>query len=459
MNDVHTYLFHTSILFVNQQVYHEASNVFYLENLFIRVNSVTTGPFFRIPAFAAHGDYSHWLPLPISFYSSKVKACTRHVMEIDMLPCSSSVSRNLQFILAADELPLLCKRLLRTDTLYKGRIGMLQRMELWIIVGDEVLNTPTYEESAECLNAATKNASASRGEGPAKILRRAVVGSAYTGEETIWNGIATGSETAREKIELSGPPSLINTPRLRRLLEPLRALHSIGSSYIDAPISERYREVILKSLFRARPGSQDLFPILVSAYEEAMTTFRAGYFTLAVQQVRGTLDIWNESIYLCTPNSSTKLATGPFAGFMLQRALGIIRYDLYKALARAYLADCADVQRVGAAKTLARRITASYSRNDQWGLDPHEQAMAHSLLDETRQALDQLRVHKDRPRSEAPRAVYPAFTKALQTYTTSQQDLKRTQKRKAVAETLEGSEGDEKAEGKVQKGERTAPIR
>ena len=445
MNDVHTYLFHTSILFVNQQVYHEASNVFYLENLFIRVNSVTTGPFFKIPAFAANGDHGHLLPLPISFYSSKVKACTRHVMEIDLWPCSSSGSRNLHFILAADELPLLCKHLLWTDALYKGRIGILQRMELWIIVGDEVLNTPTYEESAECLNAATKNASASRGEGPAKILRRAVVGSAYTGEETNWNGIATGSETTREKFELSGPPSLINKPRLRRLLEPLRALHSIGSSYIDAPISERYREVILKSLFRARPRSQDLFPILVSAYEEAMTTFRAGYSSLAVQQLRGTLDIWNELMYLYTPGSSTKLATGPFAGFMLPRALGLIRYDLFKTLTRAYLADCEDVQRVGAARTLERRIIVSYSRENQWGHYLHEQTTVHSLLIETRQALDQLRVHNDRPRSEAPRAVYPAFTKALEhepTYTTSQQDLKRTQKQKVVAETLEGSEGD-----------------
>ena len=440
---MHTYLFHTSILFANRQIYHEASNVFYLENLFIRVNSVTTGPFFRIPAFAANGDYGHLLPLPISFRSSKVKACTRHVMEIDLVPCSSSVSRNLHFILAADELPLLCKRLVRTDALYKGRIGMLQRMELWIIVGDEVLNTPTYEESAECLNAATKNASASRGEGPAKISKRAVVGSAYTGEETNLNGIARGSGTTGEKFKLSGPPSLINTPRLRRLLEPLRALHSIGSSYIDAPISEQYREVIHKSLFRARPRSQDLFPILVSAYEEAMTTFRAGCFTLAVQQLRGTLDIWNELIDLYTPNSSTKLATGPFAGFTLQRALGLIRFDLFKSLARAYWADCEGAQRVGAARTLARRIIASYSRKNQWGQEPHEQVMACSLL-------EQLWVYHDRPRSEAPRAVYPAFTKALQyepTYSTSQQDLKRTQKQKAVAETLEGSNGDGEGRG------------
>ena len=446
MEDVHTYRFHTSILFANRQVYHEASNVFYLENLFVRVNSVTSGPFSKISGFAANGDHGHLSPLPIFSNGSKVQACTRHAMEIDLFPCSSSVwqERNLHFLLAADELPLLCRHLLWTDRIDTGRIGILQQTELWIIIGDEVLNAPTYDESAECLNAATKNASASRGEGPAKISRKAVEGSGYTGEETNWNGIARGSGTTGDKFKLSGPPSLINTPRLRRLLEPLRALHSIGSSYIDGPISERYREAIQTSLFRSPPSLQDLFPILVSAYEEAMTTFRAGYFTLAVQQLRGALDIWNGLTYMYTADSSTKLATGPFAGLMLQQALGSIRYDLFKTLVRAYLIDCEDVQRKGAAKNLTRRIFASYTRKDQWGRGPHEKAMIMSLLVETLDALDQLGVHKDRPRSQVLQLVIAVLTKALQydpTNTTWQQELERRQKEKAVAETLERSEG------------------
>ena len=78
-------------------------------------------------------------------------------------------------------------------------------MELWIIVGDEILNTPTYETSAECPNATTKNASASRGGGPADILSRAIEGSAYTGEEMNWNGIAGRSETTGDKAETVRP--------------------------------------------------------------------------------------------------------------------------------------------------------------------------------------------------------------------------------------------------------------
>ena len=45
MKDVRTYLFHTSIFFANLQVYHEASNVFYLGKLFLRLNTATSGPF------------------------------------------------------------------------------------------------------------------------------------------------------------------------------------------------------------------------------------------------------------------------------------------------------------------------------------------------------------------------------------------------------------------------------
>ena len=54
---------------------------------------------------------------------------------------------------------------------------MLQRLELWVIIGDEVLNPLTYQKSADFLNAATKHAAASR-EGPTKIPRIAVERSA-----------------------------------------------------------------------------------------------------------------------------------------------------------------------------------------------------------------------------------------------------------------------------------------
>ena len=67
------------------------------------------------------------------------------------------------------------------------------------------------------------------------------------------------------------------------------------------------------------------------------------------------------------------------------------------------------------------------------------------LLVERLDALDQLGVHKDRPRSKVLQIVIAALTTALQhdpTNTTWQQELKRSQKEKAVAETLERSEGD-----------------
>ena len=79
------YRFHTSILFTNRQVCHEASNIFYMENPFVRVNFVTPGPF-QPGAFEPFGDSGY--AMPVCSDSSEVLACTRHVMEIDLIPDS-----------------------------------------------------------------------------------------------------------------------------------------------------------------------------------------------------------------------------------------------------------------------------------------------------------------------------------------------------------------------------------
>lgn len=306
-----------------------------------------------------------WCPCPCSLISRKSRPAGVHVIEINLAARSSGrKARTFHFILAADELPLLWRHLLWTGRRNEGRICILQRMELWIIVADEVWNAPTDDMSAKCLNAATRNASATRGTGLARVSRIAVEKRARAREETFRNGNARGSGTTGDKFKLSGSPA----PRLRRLLEPLRAMHSIGSSHIDAPISELYRETILTSLSRIRTSSQDLFPTLVSTYEEAMTTFKAGCSTLAVQQLRSALDMWNDLTYLYTAKFSHGAGDSTVRRvFLLREALGTIRHDLFKTLTRAYLADCEEVQRNGAAETLAYRIVASYDRSDQWG--------------------------------------------------------------------------------------------
>ena len=282
--------FRTSILFISRQVYNEASNIFYMENLFVRVNTVTPGPFFQPGAFEAFGDSGY--ALPVCSDSSKVLACTRHVIEIDLIPdsLSSARRRNRHLIIACDDLPLFCRYLL-SCLLTKGELDegqmelMLQRLELWIIVGDEVMNPLTYDKSAHFPNAATKNATASR-EGPTKIPRMALErGAAFEGERhDVRKTVVNGIREPRSKV--SETPSLFSDRRLRRLLDPLRALHSIGFSYIDAPISERHRRELQTRLFRARPSIHEVFPTLLPVYKEAMTTFRAGDFALAIEKFR-----------------------------------------------------------------------------------------------------------------------------------------------------------------------------
>ena len=311
---------------------------------------------------------------------------------------------------------------------------MLHRTWLCITIGDEVLNSSAYEEPAETLNAATKNAAAYR-EGPTKNARIAVEKNATPGGEVKCGGEITVNGIMGAKSRLSESPSHMDIPQVRRLLEPLRALHSIKSSYIDAPISERYREEIQNSLSRARPSIHDLFPILYLAYEEAMRTFRAGCFALAIHKLRGTLDIQYDLSHRYRGNSYTKLATGPFAGVWFQDASERMHYSLTENLARAYLKFPKDLHYVRAAASVAYGI-----HSVGWDPSPHEDAMAYYLDVEVWEALDQLGEHNDRLRSQALEDVIWLLSEALHHEPENlmlQQEMKTRQKEKATAKALE----------------------
>lgn len=151
---------------------------------------------------------------------------------------------------------------------------MLDRVQLSIMIGDELLDPFANENPAETLTAGTKNAAANRG-GLTKIPRIDVERNATLGEDAKYDVYALVKLIAGPKTRLSKSPSHVEIPRLRRLLKPLRVLHSIGSLYIDAPISERYRKEFQTSLSRARRSIFELLSLLHSAYTEAMMVFRA----------------------------------------------------------------------------------------------------------------------------------------------------------------------------------------
>ena len=336
-------------------------------------------------------------------------------------------------MLACDNLPDFCREYLcmgerselRRELTWEDTTG------LWIIIGDEVANPPENGEPAAIFNAATRNAAAHR-KGLTKDSGSAVEWKAIIDEE------ANGWETLVNGIGL--------TPRLRRLLEPLRVLHSVEFSYIDAPISEQYREAMHASLLRVRPAIHDQYSMLFSAYEEALETFTAGFFASAIHKLRGTFDIWRDADNVDGYDAFTRLATGPFAGMLFKDALLRMYHSISMSLARAYLKFPKDVQCVRAAQDLARRAHIIVRRGSEaygpgsWDGGAHEAAMRFYLQAEIWEARDGLGEHDGGPRSEALRDVTRLLMRALRyepTNPTLRQELMRRLKEKAAAEKME----------------------
>lgn len=446
---VYTYQFHTSILFTNRQVYNEASNIFYMENLFIRVNSVERGPYWQPgPNGVCNG-------LPILSKGPKAQACTRHVMEIDLIPRLREYDhhRNHHFIFACHDLSMFCRALRVMDGCYHLETKGLLGMELWIIIGDEVgiagenfvdSNTSTDGRKAEILTAATKNAVASR-ENPIKHPRSAIERNATVCEDTNGSGSASVNGIKEAKTRLSEPPIPIENPRVRRLLEPFRTVYNVGYSYIDAPISERYWQEIQTSLSRARPSVNDLFSVAYSAFEEGSTTSCVNESALAIHKMRGTLDtLYDFRKYIRDGvHESRKVTTGPYTGFECRKAVEELEYITYNNLARAHLRLHTDLQHVRTAQAWARYIV-HYVRDCMLYAalprDSHELAMAHYQEAEVWEALDQLGEHTGRLHSEALDDVITMLAEALKNEpgnTMLEQELERRREEKKTAETDE----------------------
>lgn len=244
-----------------------------------------------------------------------------------------------------------------------------------------------------------------------KIPRIDVERNATLGEDAKYDVYALVKLIAGPKPRLSKSPSHVEIPRLWRLLEPLRVLHSIGSPYIDTPISERYRKEIQTSLSRARLSIIELFSLLRSAYAEAMMVFRAGH--------------------------------------LLSNAFKRRNHSRIFSLARAHLKFSEDVRHVRAAQSLAHQNSQGVSFFDTFLDGGHQRAMTCYLKAEVWEALDQLGEHNDDPRcrSEALEDVIGMLTEALQyepENPTLQQELERRRKEKANAEALENQTKIEK---------------
>ena len=356
-----------------------------------------------------------WYKMPILSEGSNAQACTRHAMEIDFIPGlrTDDHDRHNHFIFASQDLPMFCKVFLFQNP------EILLRMELWIIIGDEIgiagkepahLSTSTDGKSVGSNTAAMKNAAAI-GESP---IMNPDEGGDATWEDSMEDGSTMAYTMEEAKSTLSESP--IST-RARRLLEPFRVLHSIGCSYIDAPISESYRLEIHDSLSRDGPSIHHIFSVACSAFDEAIATFDSRNFGLAISKIRGTLDTLQDYAYESEHiNAAEEVTTGQSSTVDQQAAINRMTGILWEKLARAYLEFPKDLQHVRAALTLAESYLDSCDLD--WVFQPdthaHERAMGHYLKAEIWDALDQLGENNWRTRPDALRNVVTILEDGLQ---------------------------------------------
>ncbi len=329
-----------------------------------------------------------WYKMPILSEGTNAQACTRHAMEIDFIPGLriDHHDRHDHFIFASQDLPMFCKTFLFQDP------DLLLRMELWIIIGDEV---STDGKSVGGKTAAMKNAAAI-GEGP--IKNPAERGGA-TYEDSMEDGSTMANLIEEAKSTLSEPRISTNSTRVRRLLEPFRALHSIGYSYVDAPISGSYRLEICNSFSRKRPSIHHNYSVACSVFDEAIATFNSRNFALAISKLRSTLDTLQDFIYI---NEAEEATTGHPSRVSHKEALDKMSYTLWDKLARAHFEFSKELQHVRAAQTLIGFFLDSCDWDRLWqsGTHAHERAMAYYFEAEVREALDQLGEYKGRTRSD-----------------------------------------------------------
>lgn len=435
-----------------------------MENLFVRVNFNLQSTIFGKISLADYHDHG----VPFLYWGPKAHACKRHVMEIDSVPEPQRYghSRDRHFILASDDLPMFCKTLLTMDGVrnLRNETELLRGMELWITIGDEVGTTredltPSYmspdDKKVESLDATTKNAA--HREGAIDSLRTITKSNTAIRENRNGSGSPNVNRITTAESRLPEAPSDIDNSRLRKLLEPLRALYSVGFSYIDAPISERYRHEIQTSLSRARPGIDVRFHVPSSAFEEAMRTFSAEDFALAIQKLRGTLDTLLDFQRCCRSHEMmSNITTGPFAALSFREAAVKMRYLIWNHLARANLKFHRDIQHVRTAQACVLRIMDAYI-DSQWQSGTHEFAMIHYLEAEIWEALDQLGEHTGRPRSDTLQDVISMLTHALGHEPGNamlKQELERRQREKRTAEVIEEARKWERDEGRVLSRER-----
>lgn len=127
------------------------------------------------------------------------------------------------------------------------------------------------------------------------------------------------------------------SPRVRRLLEPFRRLHSINDLQIIGPPSDIYKAEVMADISETPPSNGNPLKYVLISLEEAISKFDSGDFASSISKFRTTLDELDDAICLRGNDSVTDPVMGRYAGFAFWDARDDIAFTVWTKLSWACL--------------------------------------------------------------------------------------------------------------------------
>ena len=319
----HCYSLHPSILCTNQQIECEARQVLYSENNLIRVKSYG----FRLAEQVPH-HHSEGHAMTILASGKRAKTFSRHAVELvisrwDLRQRWKDTYWNQDcFIIAGDDLPRLCHTLLVLNASEDLEIR-LNQLALTIKVFGEDVTAPNLPRKAGLTLPSEKRSMA--GETPSEDSSSKMAGESFLSDVSSKREAPNEeqfSKVCQATSHGKDTKTTHSSPRVLRLLEPLRELHSLYGLSIEGPIGEDYKSLLLHDMMGPPPTDEEMFGTLLRNFEDTLTADESGDPDSAFEKFKIALDTVNvqgktrpEDWY-----GSAKIQTGPYTGRTVDEA-------------------------------------------------------------------------------------------------------------------------------------------
>ena len=401
MSEDYEYLFHPSILRVSRQIEHEASHILYDENSLVRVSTCA----FRhwvVDGVGRKGRFGCGYDVPILAAYERANNFTRHTMALVMRredkPSERFQAIEWKFVIAGDDLQRFCHSLLMLNAFSGMRLDKLI-IAIKVFTKRTTTITAPYDKDDTLIDSegflegnCSIEATTSTQDDDSIASEMPLVGKAP---------IEEGPPTLDQAIGPSEQKtSIVSSPRVLKLLEPLHKLHSLQEVYIEGPIGDDHKADLLLSMRSPPPSDVELFDELFCVFEDAVSTYDAGDQEAGFAKLKLTRDTIKEQMSTRKGVWSGKAVIpqgAPYAGYTVWDASRDIEVQVWTRLAWKFL-EIGTNPHVGVAQAFAFWILGESSDlNSYWNLPPqgNKAAMAFYLVAHAYEAQEKL---KGKPR-------------------------------------------------------------